>query len=388
MKMLEHPPPTARDSVTIGITGHDLEGQRGGPGRWVFELCRGLGELMPRTRFIIYSRRPIEMPIANEQWTNRIDPLWQVHRMKDPLWLVSRVGTLCRSDHLDILWSTSPFSPRLESSIRKIVTVHDLKHRVLPRQISASGRIVYRLLFERSLKAVDAIIALSHGTAGRLLRLYGLKASAVVPAAVSEHFRPAEEAAVREVLERRGIRRPYILTVASGDKNKNLGALFTAFLKLAGQADLARHTLIVAGKRSPQVSVRVRAGERLGIVSVGFVPDNELPALYTGSDLFVLPSLYEGFGIPVLEARSCGTRVLTTDIPELREAGGDDAIYCAPSAEAIQRAILQALRLPRPQSADGGGYSWHESARTLANLFADQAAKLRPQTSEQMRSRS
>ena len=200
----------------------------------------------------------------------------------------------------------------------------------------------------------------------------------MVQAAVSEAFRPASPEVVRTLLDNRGIRRPYILTVASGDKNKNLPALFAAFQNLGRQGHLTRYTLIVAGKRSPNVIAGTPRGSEPAIVPIGFVPDEELPALYTGAELFVLPSLYEGFGIPVLEARSCGTRVLTTDIPELREAGGDNALYCAPTPDGLQTGLLEALKRPRSGIAPDTGYSWNKSARVLAALLRGEQSDAKP----------
>jgi glycosyltransferase involved in cell wall biosynthesis len=92
------------------------------------------------------------------------------------------------------------------------------------------------------------------------------------------------------------------------------------------------------------------------VVLAGYVPDELMPFLYAGADALVFPSLYEGFGMPVLEARTCGARVVTTDIPELREAGDEYVIYIKPTLEGIKAGILQAIACPNrlPQSAEAG----------------------------------
>ena len=112
------------------------------------------------------------------------------------------------------------------------------------------------------------------------------------------------------------------------------------------------------------------AAQRHGALPIrrpGYVDDGELPLLYAGADLFVFPSRYEGFGIPVLEARACGTRVVASDQPEIREAGGEGAVYVAPTVEGLTEGILRALKSPPPPAATPA--RWGDSARTLALLL-------------------
>ena len=114
----------------------------------------------------------------------------------------------------------------------------------------------------------------------------------------------------------------------------------------------------------------VQNNARSGVIALGYVPDDDLPALYSGCDVFVFPSIYEGFGIPVLEARACGARVVATDIPEIREAGGDSTTYVMPTSEGIRSGIMRVLS--QPQTASTGTmrpHTWEESAVTFARLL-------------------
>jgi glycosyltransferase involved in cell wall biosynthesis len=106
-----------------------------------------------------------------------------------------------------------------------------------------------------------------------------------------------------------------------------------------------------------------------GLVLAGYVPDQSMPMLYAGADALVFPSLYEGFGMPVLEARACGARVVTTDIPELREAGDEYVIYVQPTLGGIKAGILRAIDLPQPPPAVGR--TWNEAARVLARALGE-----------------
>jgi glycosyltransferase involved in cell wall biosynthesis len=107
-------------------------------------------------------------------------------------------------------------------------------------------------------------------------------------------------------------------------------------------------------------------------MALGRVPDSDLAALYSGCDAFVFPSIYEGFGIPVLEARACGARVVATDTPEIREAGGDGTTYIAPTPEGLRSGILHVLSRPKRQTmATLCLPTWEESATTLARVLCD-----------------
>jgi glycosyltransferase involved in cell wall biosynthesis len=109
---------------------------------------------------------------------------------------------------------------------------------------------------------------------------------------------------------------------------------------------------------------RLAEASAYGLVLAGYVPDELMPILYSEADALVFPSLYEGFGMPVLEARTCGTRVVTTDIPELREAGDQYVVYAEPSVEGVKGGIMRAISSPKPPPATG--HSWKEAAQILA----------------------
>ena len=113
----------------------------------------------------------------------------------------------------------------------------------------------------------------------------------------------------------------------------------------------------------------IEPNNREHVVSLGYVPNEDLPSLYTGAKIFIFPSVYEGFGMPVLEARACGTRVVTTDIPELREAGGPDTIYIKPTQKGIQQGILDALKQSSPQLLSPNLPTWEESSLALATAL-------------------
>jgi len=369
-------PGRAAGRLRIGIDGRLLGDNPTGIGRYVFELCRALDKLLPLAQFFVYGPWALQMPVSSPRWIRRIDPLEPLlrrvkrHWYTKHLWMLIREARLCREDRLDAFWATqAPFIPMLPSEVRVVATVYDLQHTTLPETLRPLARVGHRLL-ERRLARANAIIAISNGTAERLYHFLGYRAAAIVRPAVSREFRPRADAEVDHAVAQYGIRRPYILSVASWDPRKNLELLIKSFVAMKQEGLLTDYTLVLCGAKRGQMDGRLNAllnrGAGDDVRFLGFIPDESLPPLYTGASAFVFPSLYEGFGIPVLEARACGTPVVTTDLPELREAGGDDAIYISPNEKGIRSGILSALAQTYPSTSDLSSWTWEQGAQALA----------------------
>ena len=164
---------------------------------------------------------------------------------------------------------------------------------------------------------------------------------------------------------------PYILAVATWEPRKNLELLIKTFLDMKMQGLLGEHKLVLVGGRGwkDQRLADIISGTD-SVIPLGYLPENQLAPLYTGADVFVFPSVYEGFGMPILEARACGTRIVTSDVPELHEAGGNDAIYVQPSLDKIRQGILDALlREKQVHSGDPKLPSWEVGASILATAL-------------------
>jgi len=173
------------------------------------------------------------------------------------------------------------------------------------------------------------------------------------------------------VLQHHGLTKPYLLGVGTLEPRKGLHRLVPAFVSLFEEGHLKNHHLVLAGDRGWKdgaIAQLIRSHE--SIRPIGFVDDDSLAALYTGAEALVFPSSYEGFGMPVLEARACGTPVVTTDIPELREAGGDGAIYVAPTVEGVRGGIMQAVQAGRRIPINRAEYTWQSSAAIFAEVLA------------------
>ena len=360
-----------RRALKIGIDGRLLDIRPRGIGRYIWELCKALDVVLSRAEFYVYSRDPTGLARISSRWYERVEQGF-ARKLPKSLWAVTRPGFMARRDGVDVFWGGTGLLPLIGLSARSVLSVHDLVHKVMPEVMSRRGRLAMSLFFERSLMQADTILTNSQGTATRLRELTGYEASGVVRPGVSSMFTRQSEAKVTELLGRHLLCRPYVLGVATLEPRKGLDLLVRAFCSLQSRRELSQYTLVVAGGRGwrDRGLSRLMNSTSPRINWLGFVEDEELVTLYSGCDAFVYPSKYEGFGIPVLEARACGARVVTSDSPELREAGGTDALYVAPTEAGISQGLIIALNSNRSSRIDRRKQSWIASSITLARALA------------------
>jgi glycosyltransferase involved in cell wall biosynthesis len=205
----------------------------------------------------------------------------------------------------------------------------------------------------------------------------------VVPPGVSAAFRPADPAAVARTLATLRITGPYFLAVATWEPRKNLELLIRVFRSMQSDGQFLDYRLVLAGGpgwKDERLHALLRDGSGSehsaaseAVMALGFVTDEQLAQLYSGCRAFVFPSRYEGFGIPLLEARACGAAIVATDLPELREAGGEATIYVPPTPEGLRTGLQQVISRPAPTPLSPSHLpSWRGSASVLARcLHAD-----------------
>ncbi len=265
-----------------------------------------------------------------------------------------------------------------------VVTVHDLSHvRFAHTHPPARVRIMEKLLPPALARAAH-ILTDSHFQRAEILNHYGVAPErvSVVHLGVGADFRPRRENECTDVLQRHGLRyRGYLLAVGTLEPRKNLGLVLDAYARLPAPVR-SRHALVVAGVRGWNVedlAPRLRALARLGGVRpLGFVDDGDLPKLYSAASALVYPSLYEGFGLPALEAMASRIPVIVSDCASLPEVVGDAGIQVTPDdAPALTLAIEALLGDPAQwerRSLTGleraRGFTWETCAETTAGIIA------------------
>lgn len=262
-----------------------------------------------------------------------------------------------------------------------VMTVHDLIFERFPQHHTFANRAFLRVAMPLFVRRADAIIAVSRHTKRDILELYDTPPQKVfvVGEGIEGHFKPAEAEEVRRVQEEYGIRRPYLLMVGTLEPRKNHALAFEALARL--KAEGWPHCLVVAGGRgwlfdAVQSEVEMQ-GLADDVVFTGHVPEQDLPALYSGAACFLMPSLYEGFGIPVLEAMACGAPVVCSRASSLPEVAGKAALYIEPpTAEALAAQVRQVLSKPETAEQmriDGlrqtARFSWRSAAIATVEVY-------------------
>jgi glycosyltransferase involved in cell wall biosynthesis len=372
--------------VSIGIDYTPAHEQGGGIGRYVRELVAALAEQDKQSAYRLFiagaerSRLP-SAPAANFCYrATRLSPLtlarlW--HRARLPLPVELFVG------NVRLFHATDFVLPPTLPQTRTLLTVHDLSFARAPESAASRLKAYLEAVVPRSARRADHILADSAATKADLIALYGMPEAkiTVLYSGVSDAFRPVRDSAAQAAVRAKyGIGdAPYVLSVGTLQPRKNYERLMQAFAALPPRwKDLK---LVIVGGRgwldAPIYDCARAMRER--VILTGFADEADLPALYSGAACLAFPSLYEGFGLPVLEGMACGTPVLTSNVSSLPEVAGDAALMVAPhSVEAIQAGLLalleedsaaRAARLTRG-FAQAARFTWRSAAQRLRAIYA------------------
>ena len=275
----------------------------------------------------------------------------------------------------------------LVCSCPMVVTIHDLTFYRFPKTLRPSRRLYLRAATRSAVRRAERVIAVSHQTKEELVRFLQVPAEKVdvIHNGVSDAFRPAPADEVARFREERGLPPRFILFLGTLEPRKNIVSLLDAFARWRKDAGPGAGTdgvkLVVAGAKGwsfEQVFARAEELDLAGeLLFPGFLPEEELPWWYRAAECFVYPSLYEGFGLPVLEAMACGTPVITSSVSSLPEVAGSAAITVAPcDAAALADAIGQvlgdaALREDMRQAGllQAKRFSWDRAALETAAVY-------------------
>lgn len=305
--------------------------------------------------------------------------LGRYHFLMRALWVEARLPALIEREGIDVLWTTVPNALK-KAPCPHVISVFDLIPLTFP---SDTQRIVtwnFRHRLGSILENADAIVTTSQATGRDLEHYYSLSSEKIHNVSAgydAHHFRPVS---VLDSLSQFDLLlQPYILYVGNASPRKNLITLVRAFARIA---DRIPHCLVLAGAKTPGERTELEncartlaLGERLRLLD--YVAYHDLPVLYSGADLFVYLSHYEGFGLPVLEAMACGTPVLTADKSSLPEVAGDAGAYVAPDNEGeiasrMCELLLDNNRREAMASAGierAGKFSWQLTAKRLLDIL-------------------
>jgi glycosyltransferase involved in cell wall biosynthesis len=294
-------------------------------------------------------------------------------------------------DRLDLFHATHYVVPPLARA-RVVVTIHDIIHVLYPQFLPNRAAVLYaRFMIRRALRRADRIITVSYNSKRDLVDYFGISPASidVVYNGVAPSFCADVPEGERDRVARRlNLPRPYMLFLGGEKPHKNVRNVLRAFAEARRQQPLP-HTLVLAGpmpKNRSRVEALIDALELADAVRrPGVVAEEDLPGLFAGADAFLYPTLYEGFGLPVVEAMACGIPVLTSATSALQEIAGGYAHLVDPmDVDAIARGIVvlatdpgrrrELAALGRRRAAD---FSWDRAAEQTLRVYAEALGRSR-----------
>ncbi|OGC91952.1 hypothetical protein A3D85_02480 [Candidatus Amesbacteria bacterium RIFCSPHIGHO2_02_FULL_47_9] len=328
--------------MLIGIDANEanLTRNRVGINQYTFGLLHALYHLKSSHKFVIYLKTPLleDLPEAKPYWQYRVIPF-------SKLWTQTRLPFDLYTHHPkpDVFFSLTHYAPRW-SPTPTVVAIMDLGFLQTPEQFTARDFNQLKYWTEYSVKQAARIITISEHSKKDIISAYHINPASITvtyPGYDQKLFKPTHNP---EVLKKYKITEPYFLFLSSLKPSKNVEGLIHVFSKLKAN----NYQLVISGKKAwlyDQIFAEVKKLKLENrVIFTGFVEETEVPVLMTHAEAFVMPSFYEGFGIPVLEAMACGTPVVISKVASLPEVAGPAGIYVNPHdsgsiASGLQTAI-------------------------------------------------
>lgn len=368
--------------MRIGLNALQVRAAKSGVGQYIDGLIDGLlACLDDADRLIVYATPQNAMNYRRDD--GRMELRVFGPRAKRPARLLHEwlfLPRQIRRDSLDVFHGPANFLPR-HCPCPAVVTIHDASRWVDPRRFTAAKNAYWHWMTAHTLRQAAPVITVSHAAAADLRRHLRVAPERlrVIHEAAHPRFRPLDAQEVRPVLERLGLRTPYVFHAGTIEPGKNLVMLLEAFAAFRAAPGHGHWRLVLSGDRGWKTEAIFAAIDSLGLAQAvdyaGHVSDADLVALYNGAAMFCFPSLNEGFGLPPLEAMQCGTPVAASNRSSMPEVLGEAPLYADPlSAEAFARAMCRLAGDPivRQEAIQAGfeqarRYSWEKTARqTLA----------------------
>lgn len=324
--------------LRVALDMRPLTMSRGGVATYCRDLLSGFGRVPHDERIVLYAKSP---PPADLE----LDASLHWRTMPAPLWLPLAVPRALRAGRVDLFHGTNHMAPPL-TTVPTVITVHDLSALTRPRFHTWRNRLLTVPQMLLSIHQARRLIADSHFTARELARVPGIDPARirVIPLAPNLRLVPATPTTVAEFGRRLNLPPRFFLFLGGLGANKNVPMLLRALEALRASGDDRAHLVIAGAPGSHEADVH-REVRRLRIEDIvhflGYVQAGDLPALFGAATAFVFPSLFEGFGLPPLEAMACGAPVICSHAASLPEVVGDAAILFDPL---FQDELVRAMR--------------------------------------------
>lgn len=368
--------------LRVGLITYGLDRALSGISRYTLELALAFEALRDQVKIVLLTAGELgllaETPFARA-------PLAGCARLPGLLTLGHvLIPAAAKRLRLDVIHDPTGVTPLLfgGGGARVVVTVHDVFPLSYPGHSAALDNLIYRRWLPYALPRVDCIITDSQHSRSDILRFMKVNPERIqaVPLGVRALFKPIPEREARALVKSAcGVDKPYLLCVGSINTRKNLTLALRAFAAI--QHDHPALRLVLVGGRSFATPLVEQTMTELMItdkvILAGTVEDHLLPAFYSAAEAFLFPSLYEGFGLPVLEAMACGTPVIVSNAASLPEVAGEAALLIDPHSvesisTAVQRVLTDAtlkLDLRARGLARAAQFTWEKNARETLAIY-------------------
>ncbi len=365
--------------MVIGIdASRAVSSKWGGPENYSYYLIRALEKVDSENNYRLYINSSPPRTLGNSDNFEIRSLMWPRFYTQGGLALE------CLKHPPDLLFVPAHTIPVIRlPGLKTVVTVHDLAAQYLEQYYKFPGRLYLNKATEYCAKNADHIIAVSESTKSDLISQFNVpeeNITVIYEGYDKDVFKPELEEKSNKLAEKYNFSKQYLLSVGTVQPRKNYKRIIKAYCNLI--SNYPDYDLVIVGKKGWLCSDIYKLPGKLGIEDkvhfLGHVPDEEMPVLYSGAEVFVFPSLYEGFGLAPLESMACGTPVVLSNISSLPEVGGDAAVYVEPaSVESIREGILKVIsatkrkkeELSRNSLQRAAQFSWEKAAEESVEVF-------------------
>jgi glycosyltransferase involved in cell wall biosynthesis len=362
--------------LRIAIDVTSVPPQKGGVGFYLAGLIDALQKVDNDNHYVIFADESQCPDFKVDASTFTVVGMSNKRRPTRLLWEQLVLPAMIKKLRIDVLHSPHYTRPLRDLSCASVVVFHDMTFYLLPRHHVFWKKLFFCNIIPLSARKADRIIAVSESTKRDMQEILGISGNKidVIMHAVSTSYRPDIPQSCIEVVSRKyNLPQEYILFVGTIEPRKNVPRLIEAYRQLVKEEPTAPSLVIVGlrGWHLRDFEKKFREDALVGkIITTGYLVEEDLPAVYAGASLFVYPSLYEGFGIPLLEALACGVPSVTSNVSAMPEVAGDAAIFIDPyDTQSLSSAMLRVLRndILRQELRQRGirrahAFSWEKAA--------------------------
>ena len=381
-------------NMNIGLSVEHLHGKKTGVGQYGFNLALNLAKIDKDNKYSLFCPSPLDKgdvdrlsdyPNIKVLDKNLLEKSIPNDVILIPLWLHLYLPYLCKKSGVDVYFNTGSIWPLFPFRLakRQLVFIHDVIPLLFPECYYKHTRYYYRLSRAIHLNTYDQILVNSESTKRDLVDHLGVPQERILVTLLGrdDRFMRIDDISKNQrVKEKYSLPESYLLFTGTLEPRKNITGLLEAYGKAKARESLK---LVITGKKGWLYKEIFQTVKRLNlkdrVVFTGFADDDDLPSIYSMAKVFVYPSLYEGFGLPVLEAMACGVPVITSDVPSLREVAGEAAVLVDPrNVQAMANSIDEVVfgtdqnyqLLSRASVARAASFTWERTAQqTLAVIL-------------------